>query len=177
MDYKEALEYINGVSWLGSKPGLERVRELLEKLGRPQDGLKFIHIAGTNGKGSCAALLSSVMKCCGYKTGLFTSPYLFRFNERMQINGKQIEDEALADIVERIKPQAEAMEQHPTEFEMMTAAALLWVKEQNCDGAVLETGGQAARHQCNRSPGGLRDNEHRPGPYGDTGRYLGKDCG
>lgn len=74
MDYKEALEYINGVSWLGSKPGLERVRELLEKLGRPQDGLKFIHIAGTNGKGSCAALLSSVMKCCGYKTGLFTSP-------------------------------------------------------------------------------------------------------
>lgn len=140
MDYKEALEYINGVSWLGSKPGLERVRELLEKLGRPQDGLKFIHIAGTNGKGSCAALLSSVMKCCGYKTGLFTSPYLFRFNERMQINGKQIEDEALADIVGRIQPQAEAMEQHPTEFEMMTAAALLWFKEQNCDIAVLETG-------------------------------------
>ena len=140
MDYKEALEYINGVSWLGSRPGLERVSELLEKLGRPQDGLKFIHIAGTNGKGSCAALLSSVMKCCGYKTGLFTSPYLFRFNERMQINGKQIEDEALADIVGRIKPQAEAMEQHPTEFEMMTAAALLWFKEQNCDVAVLETG-------------------------------------
>ena len=90
MDYKEALEYINGVSWLGSRPGLERVKELLEKLGRPQDGLKFIHIAGTNGKGSCAALLASVMKCCGYKTGLFTSPYLYRFNERMQINGKQI---------------------------------------------------------------------------------------
>ena len=140
MDYKEALDYINGVSWLGSKPGLERVMELLERLGRPQDELKFIHIAGTNGKGSCAALLSSVMKCCGYKTGLFTSPYLFRFNERMQINGRQIEDEALADIVSRIKPQAEAMEQHPTEFEMMTAAALLWFREQNCDIAVLETG-------------------------------------
>ena len=90
MDYKEALEYINGVSWLGSKPGLERVRELLERLGRPQDGQRYIHIAGTNGKGSCAALLASVLKCCGYKTGLFTSPYLFRFNERMQINGKQI---------------------------------------------------------------------------------------
>ena len=140
MDYKEALEYINGVSWLGSKPGLERVRELLERLGRPQDGQKYIHIAGTNGKGSCAALLSSVLKCCGYKTGLFTSPYLFRFNERMQINGKQIEDEALADIVSRIKPAAEAMEQHPTEFELMTAAALLWFKEQSCDIAVLETG-------------------------------------
>ena len=62
MDYKEALEYINGVSWLGSKPGLERVRELLERLGRPQDGQRYIHIAGTNGKGSCAALLSSVLK-------------------------------------------------------------------------------------------------------------------
>lgn len=140
MDYKEALEYINGVSWLGSKPGLERVRELLERLGRPQDGQRYIHVAGTNGKGSCAALLASVMKCCGYKTGLFTSPYLFRFNERMQINGRQIEDEALADIVSRIKPAAEAMEQHPTEFELMTAAALLWFKEQRCDIAVLETG-------------------------------------
>ena len=74
MDYKEALEYINGVSWMGTKPGLERVTALLEKLGRPQDALKFIHIAGTNGKGSCAAMLASVLKAAGYKTGLFTSP-------------------------------------------------------------------------------------------------------
>ena len=140
MDYKEALEYINGVSWLGTKPGLTRVTALLEKLGRPQDDLKFIHIAGTNGKGSCAAMLSSVMKCCGYRTGLFTSPYLARFNERMQVNGKPIGDEALADVVAQVKPAADAMEDHPTEFEMMTAAAFLWFQQEKCDIVVLETG-------------------------------------
>ena len=140
MDYKEALEYINGVSWLGTKPGLTRVTALLEKLGRPQDALKFIHIAGTNGKGSCAAMLSSVMKCCGYRTGLFTSPYLARFNERMQVNGKPIGDEALAEVVARVKPAADAMEDHPTEFEMMTAAAFLWFQQEKCDIVVLETG-------------------------------------
>lgn len=140
MDYKEALEYINGVSWLGSKPGLERISCLLEKLGCPQNELRFIHIAGTNGKGSCAAMLASVMKCSGYRTGLFTSPYLARFNERMQINGKQIGDEALADLVAAVKPAAEAMEDHPTEFEMMTAAAFLWFRQEKCDIVVLETG-------------------------------------
>ena len=139
MDYKEALEYINGVSWLGTKPGLTRVSALLEKLGRPQDALKFIHIAGTNGKGSCAAMLSSVMKCCGYRTGLFTSPYLARFNERMQLGGKPIGDEALAEVVAQVKPAADAMEDHPTEFEMMTAAAFLWFKQEKCDIVVLET--------------------------------------
>lgn len=140
MDYQEALDYINGVSWLGSKPGLERVSELLEKLGRPQDALKFIHIAGTNGKGSCAALISSVMKCCGYRTGLFTSPYLASFNERMQVNGKPIGNDALAEVVAAVKPAAEAMADHPTEFEMMTAAAFLWFQQENCDIVVLETG-------------------------------------
>lgn len=140
MDYKEALEYIDGVQWFGSRPGLERVGELLEKLGRPQDKLKYIHIAGTNGKGSCAAMLASVMKAAGYRTGLFTSPYLFRFNERMQINGREIEDETLAALIGRIKPLAEAMEDHPTEFELMTAAALLWYAEERCDIVVLEVG-------------------------------------
>ena len=74
MDYKEALAYIDGVRWYGSRPGLERVSELLEKLGRPQDRLKAIHIAGTNGKGSCAAMCASVLKTAGFRTGLFTSP-------------------------------------------------------------------------------------------------------
>lgn len=140
MDYKEALEYIDGMQWFGSRPGLERVGELLERLGRPQDKLKYIHIAGTNGKGSCAAMLASVMKAAGYRTGLFTSPYLFRFNERMQINGREIEDETLAALIGRIKPLAEAMEDHPTEFELMTAAALLWYAEERCDIVVLEVG-------------------------------------
>ena len=140
MEYKEALDYINGVSWLGSRPGLERVTELLERLGRPQDALRFVHVAGTNGKGSACAMLASVLKKAGLRTGLFTSPYIGRFNERMQINGKQIGDAEVADAVERIKPHADAMDDHPTEFEMMTAAALLWFAEQKCDIVVLETG-------------------------------------
>ena len=99
MNYQEALNYINGTRWMGSRPGLSRVRELLDRLGRPQDRLKFVHIAGTNGKGSCAAMLASVLKTAGYRTGLYTSPYLFRFNERMQLNGRPIADEALAELV------------------------------------------------------------------------------
>ncbi|MDO4990436.1 MAG: folylpolyglutamate synthase/dihydrofolate synthase family protein [Eubacteriales bacterium] len=140
MDYKEALAYINGVEFFGSKPGLARIRELLEKLGDPQKRLRFVHIAGTNGKGSCAAMTASVLKAAGYKTGLYTSPYLYRFNERMQINGRQIEDDALAEIVSRVKPIAEAMADHPTEFELMTAAALLWYAQEACDVVVLEVG-------------------------------------
>ena len=138
--YQEAIEYINGVRWLGSKPGLERVTELLHRLGDPQKKLKFVHIAGTNGKGSCAAMTASVLRAAGYRTGLFTSPYLWRFNERMQLNGRPIEDEALADVTARLKPHAEAMADHPTEFEMMTAAALLWYAEEKCDVVVLEVG-------------------------------------
>ncbi len=140
MDYKEALEYINKTEWFGSRPGLERITELLEKLGNPQNGMKFIHIAGTNGKGSCAAMTASVLKAAGYKTGLFTSPYLYRFNERMQINGKQIDDDVLAADVSLVKIAADAMADHPTEFELMTAAAMVWFKEQNCDIVVLEVG-------------------------------------
>ena len=138
--YREAIEYINGVRWLGSKPGLERVSELLRRLGEPQKKLKFVHVAGTNGKGSCAAMLASVLRAAGYRTGLFTSPYLWRFNERMQLNGEPIGDDTLADVTARLKPQAEAMADHPTEFEMMTAAALLWYAEAGCDVVVLEVG-------------------------------------
>ena len=140
MDYKEALAYINGVEFFGSKPGLTRIRELLEKLGDPQKKLRFVHIAGTNGKGSCAAMTASILKAAGYKTGLYTSPYIYRFNERMQINGRQIEDDALAEIVSRVRPAAEAMADHPTEFELMTAAALLWYAQETCDVVVLEVG-------------------------------------
>ena len=140
MNITEALQYIDGTQWFGSKPGLERTEALLDKLGRPQDRLKYIHIAGTNGKGSCAAMLASILKAAGYRTGLYTSPYLFRFHERMQINGEPVSDEALADLVTRIRPLAEAMDDHPTEFELITAAALLWFAEEHCDIVVLEVG-------------------------------------
>lgn len=140
MTYKEALDYIHSVERFGSRPGLSRITELLEKLGEPHKDMKFVHIAGTNGKGSCAAMCASILKTAGYKTGLFTSPYIFRFNERMQINGKQIEDEVLAEVVEKVKAAADAMEDHPTEFELMTAAAMLWYKQEKCDIVVLEVG-------------------------------------
>lgn len=140
MDYQEALAYIDGVAWFGSRPGLSRVTELLHRLGDPQNRLKFVHIAGTNGKGSCAAMLASVLKTAGYKTGLFTSPYLFRFNERMQINGREIDNDILADVVTRVSIPAEIMKDHPTEFELMTAAAMLWYAEEGCDIVVLEVG-------------------------------------
>ena len=140
MDYKEALEYINKTEWFGSRPGLERITELLEKLGNPQNGMKFIHIAGTNGKGSCAAMTASVLKAAGYKTGLFTSPYLYRFNERMQINGKQIDDDVLAADVSLVKIAADAMADHPTEFELMTAAAGGSIRELWSTDCVLGAG-------------------------------------
>ena len=140
MDYKEALAYLDSIGYFGSKPGLERIGALLEKLGNPHKGMKFVHIAGTNGKGSCAAMAASILKAAGYKTGLYTSPYLYRFNERMQVGGREIPDETLAEILTRLKPLAEAMEDHPTEFELMTAAALLWYKEEACDVVVLEVG-------------------------------------
>ncbi len=140
MDYKEALAYLNAVEFFGSKPGLERMAAMLDALGNPQDGMKFVHVAGTNGKGSCAAMTASVLKAAGYKTGLYTSPYLYRFNERMQIGGKEIEDDVLAELVTRVKPIAEAMEDHPTVFELMTVTALLWYKKAGCDIVVLEVG-------------------------------------
>lgn len=140
MTYQEALTYIHSISWRGSKPGLERIGEMMEQLGNVQEDLKFIHIAGTNGKGSVSAMLSSVLTAAGYRTGLFISPYIMRFNERMQVNGMPISDEELAEIITEVQPVAESMAERPTEFEIITAAAFLWFARQKCDIVVLETG-------------------------------------
>lgn len=140
MTYKEALQYINSVAWQGSRPGLERITVLMNALGNVQDHLKYVHIAGTNGKGSVSAMLSQVLTASGFRTGLFTSPYIVRFNERMQIDGVPISDEALAEIVAQMRPAADAMEDKPTEFELITAAAFLWFAREKCDIVVLETG-------------------------------------
>jgi dihydrofolate synthase/folylpolyglutamate synthase len=140
MNYKETLEYISSINWKGSVLGLSRIRDLLEKLGNPQKELKFIHIAGTNGKGSTAAFLSSVLTEAGYKTGLFTSPYIEVYNERMQINNVNISDEELAEITTRIRPFADSMDDAPTEFELNTAICMVYFKENHCDVVVLEVG-------------------------------------
>ncbi len=140
MTAEEAVSYIHSVCWKGSIPGLGRTRTLLELMGNPQDRLKFIHIAGTNGKGSTAAMLASILRKAGYKTGLYTSPYIYRFNERMQINGQQIPDDELARITAWVKPFADSMEESPTEFELVSCIAFEYFMRSDCDIVVLEVG-------------------------------------
>lgn len=143
MRYEEALGVINGLLRFGSMPGLERISKLLCLLGNPQDSLDFIHIAGTNGKGSVSTLIASVLKEAGIKTGLYTSPYITNFRERISINGEMISEEDLAHSVERIKPYLDMMNAEGetiTEFELITAIAFLYFKEQKCSLVVLETG-------------------------------------
>ena len=140
MTYEEALNAIHAVHWQGHKPGLGRTRALLSALGDPHKALRFVHVAGTNGKGSTAAMLDSCLRAAGYKTGLFTSPYINRFNERVQVDGVPIPDGDLVRLVERVQPAAAAMADTPTEFEFITALGMLWFAEQRCDIVVLEVG-------------------------------------
>ncbi len=140
MTYQEALDYIHSVSWKGSRPGLDRITELCSRLGDPQSRLKFIHVAGTNGKGSTSAMLSSILVSAGYRVGLFTSPFIVRFNERMRINGQDISDEALAEVTAHVRPHAGAMADAPTEFELITAIAFEYFSREACDVVVLEVG-------------------------------------
>ncbi len=140
MNYTEALEYIHGISWTFCKPGLERIGELCERLGHPERKLRFVHVAGTNGKGSFCSMTESILRHAGYKTGLYTSPYIKVFNERMRVCGENITDERLAEITARIKPIADAMTDKPTEFELITAIAFLYFLEEGCDIVVLEAG-------------------------------------
>ena len=140
MNYSEALSYIHSVCWKGSVPGLSRTRELLGKLGNPEQSLKFIHIAGTNGKGSTAAMLASILEEAGYTVGLYTSPFINRFNERMQVNHTCIGDEELAELTDYVRPYADSMADSPTEFELITAIAMEFFKRKHCDIVVLEVG-------------------------------------
>ncbi len=141
MNYEESLNYIHSVNWMGSKPGLSRTTHLLEKLGNPHKGLKFIHIAGTNGKGSTASMLSSILTRAGYKTGLYTSPYINRFNERMRVNGIDITDEEVAELATLLKPFTDEMtEDRPTEFETITGMAMEFFKRREVDIVILEVG-------------------------------------
>lgn len=138
--YKEAIQYIHSISWRGSRPGLERIRVLCDLLGNPQDKLSFIHVAGTNGKGSVCAMLAEICRRAGYQTGMFTSPYVYRFNERMAVNGTPISDRYLTEIIEEIRPMADGMEDPPTEFELITAAAFLYFYKEKCQIVILECG-------------------------------------
>ena len=144
MTYEEALEYIHGTYAFGSKLGLDNVRNLLEKLGNPEQDLKIIHVAGTNGKGSVSAMLHSVLVAAGWRTGLYTSPYVQHFTERIRMNHKNIPQEILAALTEEVKEAVQAMVRdgcaHPTEFEVVTAIGFLYFAREEADVVVLEVG-------------------------------------
>lgn len=140
MTATQAIDYIHSVAWNKSRPGLSRIRHLTEALGSPEQELKFIHVAGTNGKGSVCAMLDSILRAQGLRVGLYTSPYIRRFNERMQVNGQPIADEVLSELTELIRPIADDMEDKPTEFELITAIAFEYFRRERCDIVVLEVG-------------------------------------
>ena len=134
------MEYINNLGRFGSVLGLERITELLEKLGNPQDKLKFVHVAGTNGKGSTANLIAAGLTASGYKTGLFSSPYIERFSERIRIDNEEIPEEEIEKLEKEIQEIAEKMEVQPTQFEFVTALSFVYYLRQKVDIVVLEVG-------------------------------------
>jgi len=144
MNYEESMEYINNTTKFGMNLGLQRINKLLEYMGNPQKGLKYIHIAGTNGKGSVTAMISKILMESGYKVGIYTSPYLQRFSERIKINSQEISKEDIARLVTYIAPLVEKViedgYEHPTEFEIITAVMFQYFNEKKVDFAVLEVG-------------------------------------
>lgn len=143
MNYENSVKYIHSLLKFGMNLGLERISALLNELGNPQEKLEFVHVAGTNGKGTTSTMLSSILCAAGKKTGLFTSPYVFDFCERIQINNKNIPHDDLALVVEKVKNACDRLSAkgtEPTEFEAITAAAMLYFYEQKCDAVVLEVG-------------------------------------
>lgn len=144
MNYQETACYLEELNRLGSVPGLDTISELMRRLGNPENSVKFVHIAGTNGKGSVNSFVSTVLVNAGYKTGRFISPAVREPLEIIQLNNSSISEEAFADIISRIRPICTAMSEegfsHPTRFEIETAAAFLFFYEQKCDIAVVECG-------------------------------------
>lgn len=143
LNYEESLTYIHALERFGIQPGLERVAALCARLGNPQNSLRFVHVAGTNGKGSTSAMIAGILQSAGYRTGLYTSPYVLDFCERIQIDGTMIAHDDMAAVTNQLKPCIEALAAEGTqitEFEAITAAAFLYFKQCSCDIVVLETG-------------------------------------
>lgn len=142
MTCNEAIEYIYSFRKMQKSSSHERIENLLSLFGSPHKKLRFIHVAGTNGKGSFSGAVSNIFTRAGYRTGLFTSPYVISFGERIQIDGKYISDESLCEIVSEIKEKTEALseEMKPTVFEFITVLALIYYEREKCDMVVLEAG-------------------------------------
>lgn len=140
MNRDEALDFIFSTSWQGMKPGLDRIQDLVAKLGHPEQGLDYIHVAGTNGKGSTAAILDAIYTAGGYKPGFFSSPDLSGFNERIRLAGKNIPDEDLCRLTEDLVQAVDQMEDKPSEFELTTGLALDYFADQGARPVILEVG-------------------------------------
>ena len=157
MTYQQAVARVDSRLRFGIKAGLDNITALLHKLGDPHKKLRVVHVAGTNGKGTTCTLLAAVLCKAGYRTGLFTSPYVIDFRERFIINGTMIEPEGVIQLVKKVEPAVLELEQegvYVTEFEMITAMGFLWFYEQQCDIVVLEVGPwwPVRCDQCNRVP-------------------------
>ena len=143
MNCEQAVNYIHSLNRFGIHPGLERIEELCRAVGNPQDRLNFVHVAGTNGKGSTSTMIAGALTACGKKTGLFTSPYVSEFLERIQLDGKPCGRELFAKCVTQLEPIVAEMatrDMQPTEFEVITAAAFMVFEKAGCDACVLEVG-------------------------------------
>lgn len=144
MNYEDALAFIHGTLLFGTKLGLKNIKTLLSHLGNPQDKLSFIHVAGTNGKGSVCAMTAEVLMQAGYRVGVYTSPFIHRFNERICINHQNISDDELSQLTALVKQACDLMVReglaHPTEFEIVTAIGFLHFAKQHCDFVLLEVG-------------------------------------
>lgn len=140
MDYETAMIKLRGEVCSGIKLGLQNIKTLMEKLGNPQDKLKIIHIAGTNGKGSCTSFVNSALVSQEYKVGMFTSPSIYNFEERIRINNKNIPEDKLIDLMNEVREVAETMEVFPADFELVTAIAFLYFYREKCDFAIMEVG-------------------------------------
>ncbi len=143
MNYEQAINYIHSLNRFGIHPGLERIEELCRAVGNPQDRLKIVHVAGTNGKGSTSTMIAGALTACGKKTGLFTSPFVSEFLERIQIDGCPCDKELFAKCVTELEPivaEMAAKDMQPTEFEVITVAAFLIFEREKCDICVLEVG-------------------------------------
>ena len=140
MTYSEYINWLEAVPMYGKKDGFHNMEKLLARFGDPQDQIPVIHVAGTNGKGSTCRMLSCILQNAGYRVGLYTSPFIERFNERIMLDNEDISDDDLAEVTEYVRPFADAMEDKPTEFELITALAMLYFERSKCDIVVLEVG-------------------------------------
>lgn len=144
MNIKECMEYLDTPNFMNPDPGLENIAALMEALGNPQDQMKFVHIAGTNGKGSTAAFVERILRESGYRTGMYTSPYLLRFSEKIQVNGMEITEDEILSLCGKLEKAERWVQKeknlYPTVFERVTALAFLYFYEKQCDIVVLETG-------------------------------------